>query len=253
MTTESTQYLATLHQQINKYFNFSEVKTICFNLGVDHENIPGNIRSAFIRNLIVSMAKRNRLQELVDHVKAERPFVKWQNVPANFELPDSIAQEDIQQVINYTVYGDLVQGDKVGGDKVSGDKISVGNISGGEGIAIGSGASANVEKKTVSPTSAKESSAEPAGTPAPTDTNVQKAVARLEHYLQMPPDGREDAVDELLASINIILAVTKKRPLDTVHLNLLCLGQAQLARNLAADVPGIEKVVAGFVTAVNLK
>ena len=43
------------------------------------------------------------------------------------------------------VGGDKVGGDKVGGDKVGGDKISVGNISGSQGIAIGSGASANVQ------------------------------------------------------------------------------------------------------------
>lgn len=40
--------------------------------------------------------------------------------------------------------GDVVHGDKVTGDKVGGDKISVGDISGGQGIAIGRGASANV-------------------------------------------------------------------------------------------------------------
>lgn len=45
---------------------------------------------------------------------------------------------------NKTVHGDEVQGDKVGGDKVGGDKISVGNVSGGQGIAIGSGARADV-------------------------------------------------------------------------------------------------------------
>ena len=42
------------------------------------------------------------------------------------------------------VGGDKIGGDKVGGDKVGGDKITVGNISGGQGFAIGSGASANV-------------------------------------------------------------------------------------------------------------
>ncbi len=40
--------------------------------------------------------------------------------------------------------GDVIHGDKVAGDKVGGDKIIVGDISGGTGIAIGSGASANV-------------------------------------------------------------------------------------------------------------
>ena len=38
----------------------------------------------------------------------------------------------------------VVHGDKVMGDKVGGDKITIGDISGGQGIAIGRGASANV-------------------------------------------------------------------------------------------------------------
>lgn len=45
---------------------------------------------------------------------------------------------------NKVVHGDEVHGDKVGGDKVGGDKISVGNISGGQGIAIGREARADV-------------------------------------------------------------------------------------------------------------
>ncbi len=133
------QYLSTLHKQIDNYFNFNEVKTLCFDLGIDYENIPGDVRSAFIRNLIVSLAKQNRLQELVDKVRVERPFIDWQDIPANFELPASVAQEDMRQVIQYNVYGDMVQGNKVGGDK-----ITVGNISGSSGVAIGRGASANV-------------------------------------------------------------------------------------------------------------
>lgn len=42
------------------------------------------------------------------------------------------------------VHGDEVHGDKLGGDKVGGDKISVGDISGGQGIAIGREARADV-------------------------------------------------------------------------------------------------------------
>lgn len=141
MATESAQYLSTLHEQIDRYFNFSEVKTLCFNLGVNYENIPGSGRSAFIRNLIISLAKQNQLQELINLVRRERPFVNWQDVPAYFELPASMAQENIRQVVNYHVYGDYVGGDKVGGDKVGGDQISVGNMSVGQVIAIGSGAS----------------------------------------------------------------------------------------------------------------
>lgn len=145
MATNSAKYLSTLHKQIDQYFSFSEVRTLCFNLGVDYENIPGDHRSAFIRNLIVSLAKQGRLQELIEEVRAERGFVDWQDVPADFELPSNIAQENIQQVVNYHVYsGDVVHGDKIAGDKVGGDKISVGNIENAQGIAIGRDSSASV-------------------------------------------------------------------------------------------------------------
>ncbi len=292
MATESAQYLATLHKNINERFNFSEVKTLCFNLGVDYENIPGNNRSAFVRNLILSMARQNRLQELVDAVRIERDFVDWQNVPTNFELPNSIAQEDIRQVVNYNVYqgdvihgnvdkstktynqqgqtvhgpqinasgdanigqiGDLVQGDKVGGDKIGGDKISVGNITNADGIAIGGGASANVEKKTVQSTPTPKPSDKAADVSTSNDVDIQKEIDRLKRYLGMASDEYKNVADELMASIKIVLAVAAEDPVNALHLNLLGLGQKQLAQNLADDVLGIEQVVERFVTAVNLK
>ncbi len=236
MASESAQYLSKLHKQIDQYFSFSEVRTLCFDLGVDYENIPGDHRSAFIRNLIVSLAKQNRLQELVAHIKAQRPFVDWENVPTDFELPSTIAQESIKQVVNYHVYGDYV----------GGDQITVGNIENAEGIAIGRGSSASVNKEEV----AEE---RPSATPiAATTTNltVQQAVDRLNIYLKMASAEQKDAADELANGIKLILSLTEQQPVDALHLKLLCLGQQQLAQALSADVPGIDQVVVGFVTAV---
>ncbi|MCB8925158.1 MAG: hypothetical protein H6652_05980 [Ardenticatenaceae bacterium] len=292
MATNSAKYLSTLHKQIDQYFSFSEVRTLCFNLGVDYENIPGDHRSAFIRNLIVSLAKQNRLQELIEEVRAERAFVDWQDVPANFELPSNIAQENIQQVVNYHVYsgdvihgnvdksttynqqgqivhgpqinaagdanigqigdkidtggGDYVGGDKFQGDKVGGDKISVGNIENAQGVAIGGGASANVNRD-----------AAPAERPSPTHTaptisniTVQEAVDKVNRYLQMASDGQKEAAVELTNGMNLILRLAAQQPADALHLKLICLGQQQLAQELASDVAGLDLVVAQFVTAV---
>jgi hypothetical protein len=247
MTTESAKYLSTLHEQIDRYFNFSEVKTLCFNLGVDYENIPGDIRSAFIRNLIISLAKRDRLQELVDLARRERPRVNWQDVPPNFELPPSMAQENIQQVVNYHVYGDYVGGDKIGGDKIGGDKITVGHIENAQGVAIGGGASAQVRQEAPRPAERPSPTPVSATTMTPA---VQQAAERVSRYLQMASDGQKAAAGELAASLNLILAQAGQKPADPLHLKLLCLGQMQLARQLAADLPGIEQVVEGFTTAV---
>ena len=246
MATNSAKYLSTLHKQIDQYFSFSEVRTLCFNLGVDYENIPGDHRSAFIRNLIVSLAKQNRLQELIEEVRAERAFVDWQDVPADFELPSSMAQENIQQVVNYHVYGDYVGGDKIQGDKVGGDKITVGNIENAQGIAIGQGSSASVG-------GGKASEERPSPThTAPTISNitVQEAVDKVNRYLQMASDGQKEAAVELTNGMNLILRLAAQQPADALHLKLICLGQQQLAQELASDVAGLDLVVAQFVTAV---
>jgi hypothetical protein len=247
MTTESAQYLSTLHKQVDRYFSFSEVKTLCFNLGVDYENIPGDIRSAFIRNLIISLAKRERLPELINLLRQERPRVAWQDVPSDFELPPSMAQENIRQVVNYHVYGDYVGGDKIGGDKVGGDKITLGDIENAQGVAIGGGASAHVRQEESRP--AERPSPTPAS-PTSMTPAVQQAMDRVNRYLQMAPDKQKAEADELAASLNLVLDLTAQKPADRLHLKLLCLGQMQLARQLAADIPGIEQVVEGFGTAV---
>jgi hypothetical protein len=60
-------------------------------------------------------------------------------------LGDNITMGDNAEFVR----GDkVIHGDVVHGDKVGGDKISVGNISGSSGIAIGTGASANVTTTT---------------------------------------------------------------------------------------------------------
>ncbi len=248
MVTNSTKYLSTLHKQIDQYFSFSEVRTLCFDLGVDYENIPGDHRSAFIRNLIVSLAKQNRLQELIDQVRQERAFVDWQDVPADFELPSNIAQENIQQVVTYNVYGDYVGGDKIQGDKVGGDKITVGNIENATGVAVGRDSSASVQHREQPAQAERPLSTQSVTTIS--NLTVQEAVNRVRRYLQLASDGKKDAVDELINGMNLILNLVAQQPVDVLHLKMLCLGQQQLAQELRGDVPGIDQVVAQFVTAV---
>lgn len=229
MASKSAQYLSILHKQIDQYFSFNEIKTICFDLGVDYENIPGNIRSAFTRNLIVSLAKQNRLQELVGIVRAERPFLDWQDVPADFKLPDTIAQEDIRQVVNYNTY--------------YGDNISVGNISGGENIAIGSSASASKGNPTPHfPVANTNTVLSPS-----TNANVQETVVRLQQYVALVPESHNATSAELVTSINLIQEAASQ-PVPALHLKLLCLGLLQLSHELTDSIP--EQVVVEFITAV---
>lgn len=236
MATQNAEYLSSLHRTIDNYFNLDEVNTLCIYLDVDFDNLRGETKQARIRELIVTLARDGRLQSLVDRLRQERENVRWQDVPADFELPVSIAQEDIRRVIQYTVYGDVVQG-----DKIAGDRIAVGNISNAEGIAIGAGASAFVQP-----------SSSPGGTggPSAVSSHVQQAIDQLNRYLQMAPPEQKAAVNELTASVAIVLSAATADPVDTLRVKLLVLGQKQLASELAFSVPGIEQVVDRFITAV---
>lgn len=247
MATESAKYLSVLHKQVDKYFVLDEVRTISFDIGIDYENIPGETRSAFIRNLILSMARQNRLPELISHLRDARPSVAWEAVPNDFELPQDMVQEQLQAVVNYHVYGDYVNGDKVAGDKVGGDKISVGNVS-GEGIAIGRDSSASVEKTTrVEQPSSQQ---HPANVPVQT---VEQAVANFQNYMTVASGFNPDLAVEIEKGVNLILASADDSTFDALHLKLLCLGKLQFAKDVEDKMPGVTQRIEQLITAVQQK
>lgn len=126
MTTDSSQYLSALHNQIDALFSVEGVRMLCFDLGVDFENLAGDTKSALVRELILQVARRNRLPDLLALLTQERPQAHWPNVPADFALPESLATADAVSPDNPV------------------KSITVGNITGATGVAIGSNASATV-------------------------------------------------------------------------------------------------------------
>jgi hypothetical protein len=140
MTTNSTAYLTNLHRLLDQHFSLEEIRTLCFDLGVDYDSVRGEGKSARIRELILALGRNGRLPELVASVQEQRRHIAWPPVPADFQLPASLESgSTAAPVTQHHYYGNVVQGDQVGGDK-----INVGNISGSQGIAIGRGASATV-------------------------------------------------------------------------------------------------------------
>lgn len=169
MATDSSRYLAILHKQIDQLFNMEDIRSLCLELGIDFDNVAGEIKSGRIRELILQMARRDELRRLIDHLRLERPNAVWDDVPEDFSLPDGLENPEKEPPVGNNYYGsvtfnqqnqtvgkqynisdatighigDTIQGDKVGGDKVGNDKITVGNISGASSIAIGAGARAD--------------------------------------------------------------------------------------------------------------
>lgn len=63
---------AQLHQFIVDYFNLDELKTLCFNLGVEYDDLGGDGRSGKARELVLSMQRQLRLDHLVAYLSLAR-------------------------------------------------------------------------------------------------------------------------------------------------------------------------------------
>jgi len=59
------------------HFNQSALEEICFNLGVDYENLPGAEKGGKVRGLIEYFEHRSRYLELVEACRHMRPNAPW--------------------------------------------------------------------------------------------------------------------------------------------------------------------------------
>jgi len=66
-----------LRENINRYFSLDEIESLCFDLGVDFENIGGSSKPGKVLELIQYMERRGRLDELAQACNKSRPNVDW--------------------------------------------------------------------------------------------------------------------------------------------------------------------------------
>lgn len=69
--------LVRLHELLVQHFGLEDLRTVCFRLGVDIADLPGEGRSAKARELITYMERRGRTDDLRVEAKRERPHVNW--------------------------------------------------------------------------------------------------------------------------------------------------------------------------------
>ncbi|MCL5999091.1 MAG: hypothetical protein M1546_23970 [Chloroflexi bacterium] len=66
-----------LYNKMIEHFNLEEVKTLCFKLGLEFDNLSGMGLQVKVRELIDFCKRDERLDQLRDCCRAERPNVKW--------------------------------------------------------------------------------------------------------------------------------------------------------------------------------
>ncbi len=81
-----------LHSNLMKGFNLSELQSLCFELGVEFEELPGGVKSSKVREFIAYMERRQRLEELLRLCEQKRPHLQWRETkPRQIEQPPGYA------------------------------------------------------------------------------------------------------------------------------------------------------------------
>lgn len=206
MKNPSTTYLKNLHELLDQHFNLEEIRTLCFELHVDYDNLQGEGKSAKIRELILGLSRKDRLPDLAVLAHEKRSNVGWPIMPHAFELPDSLEWAVTSQTAQNIIQGDFVQG-----DKISGSKITVGNISNSQGVAIGSNASAKV---TIQQELTEDNLGDlfapllehvALNTPSTHRVTALKKVALLEKELEKGVNAKDETVASLIENLVALL------------------------------------------------
>ncbi len=107
--------LTELRDFITKYFDYNELRDLCFDLGIDHENLPGESKSAKARELVAYCQRRNRLDELEatcrrlrPHAFEDNPAPSAESTPAAPKTTDQPAGTVINQSGGVTINAETV-------------------------------------------------------------------------------------------------------------------------------------------------
>jgi hypothetical protein len=73
----SQQQRKRLRENIDTYLNDSELATLCFDMNIDYESLPGEGKQTKIRELITYCERSGRIQELIQNCEGLRSNVQW--------------------------------------------------------------------------------------------------------------------------------------------------------------------------------
>ena len=68
---------AMLRDLINDHFDNNDIRSLCFDLGIDFDNIPGETKNQKIESLILKSQRASNLHRLLQRCQELRPKVSW--------------------------------------------------------------------------------------------------------------------------------------------------------------------------------
>ena len=64
-----------MRELIDQHFNDSELRSLCFDLDVDYDGLPGETKSDKSRELIAYCKRHGRIRDLMTELKQQRKYV----------------------------------------------------------------------------------------------------------------------------------------------------------------------------------
>jgi hypothetical protein len=108
---QSAKQLMQLRQLIAHAFDLDDIQTLCFDMGLDYENLAGQTKDGKTRSLIMTKLRRDELPDLIHYCVAARPNLDWsvlhqslpsvlagyQETQAKQQLLDQKAQQNFER------------------------------------------------------------------------------------------------------------------------------------------------------------
>lgn len=104
--------LSQLHQILVDRFNLEELRTLCFELALDYEMLPGEGKGGKARELIAYLNRRNRLEELAETIRQARPDISFDTILGKTEELAEMA-ERFEAIIWVSAKSDLLTSDGI--------------------------------------------------------------------------------------------------------------------------------------------
>jgi hypothetical protein len=80
---------AKLREKLGGSFDLEELRTLCFDLNIDYQNLPST-REGLAREMVAYCENRDRLPELIEASRRKRPDIPWTDVLELAEPPSRI-------------------------------------------------------------------------------------------------------------------------------------------------------------------
>ena len=88
----------TLFETLGKHFSEQELKTLCFYLDIDYDDLPGEGREDKARELVKYIERHGRIHEFVEMGKRVRPGISWNKTLDAMEANNAnlVRQRDLE-------------------------------------------------------------------------------------------------------------------------------------------------------------